>query len=54
MMEKWFEIVGLFLLIISGLLYVGAKIHFFARYSELGPGKYAEEHWFFWVERSGL
>jgi len=46
MMEKWFERVGLFLLVIIGLLY-RAKIHFFTRYGVLGPGEYVEEHWFF-------
>jgi len=49
MMEKWFERAGLFLLIIFGLLYVGAKIHFFTRYSVFGPGEYVEAHWFFWA-----
>jgi hypothetical protein len=33
---KWFERLGLFLLVIFGLLYVGAKIHFFTRYGVLG------------------
>jgi hypothetical protein len=45
-MEKWIERVGLFLLVIFGLLYVGAKIHFFTRYGVLGAGEYVEEHWF--------
>ena len=48
MMEKWFERVGLFLLVIIGLLY-RAKIHFFTRYSVFGPGEYVEAHWFFWA-----
>jgi hypothetical protein len=47
-LEKWFERVGLFLLVIIGLLY-GAKIHFFTRYGVLGPDEYVEEHWFFWA-----
>jgi hypothetical protein len=48
-MEKWLDRVGIFLLVVFGLLYVGAKIHFFTRYSPLGPGVYVEEHWPFWV-----
>ena len=48
-MGKWFERLGLFLLVIFGLLYVGAKIHFFTRYGVLSPGEYVEEHWYFWA-----
>jgi hypothetical protein len=48
-MDKWFERMGVFLLIIFGLPYVGAKIHFFTRYGVLGPGEYVEEHWLFWA-----
>ena len=49
MMGKWFERLGLFLLVIFGLLYVGAKIHFFTRYGVLSPGEYVEELWYFWA-----
>jgi hypothetical protein len=48
-MEKWLDRVGIPLLVIFGLLYVGAKIHFFTRYGVLGPGGYLEEHWPFWA-----
>jgi hypothetical protein len=48
-MEKWIERAGTFLLVLFGLLYIGAKIHFFTRYGVLGPGKYLEEHWPFWA-----
>ena len=48
-MEKWFERAGIFLLTIFGLLYLGAKIHFFTRYGVLGPAAYVEEHCFFWA-----
>jgi hypothetical protein len=48
-MEKWLDRVGIFLLVVFGLLYVGAKIHFFTRYFLLGPGAYVEEHWPFWA-----
>ncbi len=48
-MEKWFERIGIFLLVIFGLLYVGAKIHFFTRYGALGTGEYVEEHWPLWA-----
>jgi hypothetical protein len=36
-------------LVAFGLLYVGAKIHFFTRFGVMGPGRYIEEHWFFWI-----
>jgi hypothetical protein len=48
-MEKWFERLGTCLLVLFGMLYVGAKIHFFTRYGVLGPGDYVEEHWPFWA-----
>jgi hypothetical protein len=48
-MAKWFDRASVFLLIIFGLLYVGAKIHFFTHYWPLGPGAYVEEHWPFWA-----
>ena len=48
-MAKWFGRAGIFLLIIFGLVYVGAKIHFFTRYWRLGPSAYMEEHWPFWA-----
>jgi hypothetical protein len=31
-MTKWFDRASVFLLVIFGLLYLGAKIHFFTRY----------------------
>jgi hypothetical protein len=48
-MEKWFERIGTFLLVIFGLVYIGAKIHFFTRYGVLGPSEFVEEHWPFWA-----
>ena len=48
-MEKWLERVSVFLVVVCGLLFVGAKIHFFTRYGVLGPGQYVEEHWPFWA-----
>jgi hypothetical protein len=48
-MTKWFDRAGVFLLVIFGLLFFGAKIHFFTRYWPLGPGGYVEEHWLFWA-----
>jgi hypothetical protein len=44
-MTKWFDRASTFLLVIFGLLYVGAKIHFFTRYWPLSLGAYLEEHW---------
>jgi len=48
-MEKWLGRAGTFLLVLFGLLYIGAKIHFFTRYGLLRLGKYLEEHWRFWA-----
>ena len=48
-MTKWFDRASILLLILFGLLYIGAKIHFFTRYWLLGPGAYVEEHWPFWA-----
>ena len=48
-MEQWLKRVGIVLLVIFGLLYVGAKIHFFTRYGVVSPGDYGEEHWPFWA-----
>jgi len=48
-MEKWSDRTSVFLLVVFGLLYIGAKIHFFTRYGFLGPGSYVEEHWPFWA-----
>jgi hypothetical protein len=48
-MTKCFDRANVFLLIIFGLLYIGAKIHFFTRYWPLGPGAYVETHWLFWA-----
>jgi hypothetical protein len=48
-MDKWLERASVFLLVIFGLLYIAAKIHFFTRYAVLGPGKYVDEHWPLWA-----
>ena len=48
-MTKWFDRASVFLLVIFGLLYLGAKIHFFTRYWPLSLGAYVEEHWLFWA-----
>jgi hypothetical protein len=48
-MVKWLDGASVFLLVVFGLLYICAKIHFFTRYFKLGPGVYIEEHWAFWV-----
>jgi hypothetical protein len=45
-MTKWFDRASVFLLVIFGLLYLGAKIHFFTHY---WPLAYVEEHWLFWA-----
>jgi len=43
------EKVNIVLLILFGLLYVGAKIHFFSRFGVLSLGDYLEAHWYFWA-----
>ena len=48
-MAKLLEKINILLLILFGLLYVGAKIHFFTRFGELGIGDYLESHWYFWA-----
>jgi hypothetical protein len=48
-MEKWFDRASIILLVVFGLLFVGAKIHFFSRYGSLGLGAYLEEHWPLWA-----
>jgi hypothetical protein len=48
-MQKWLDRASIMLLIVCGLLYVGAKIHFSTRYSPVGLARYLEEHWFFWA-----
>jgi hypothetical protein len=48
-MERWFKRINIFLLVIFGLLYIAAKVHFFTRYGVLGPGGYLEDHWPLWA-----
>jgi polyferredoxin len=52
-MRKWTEKVSIALLVVFGLLWAGAKIHFFARYwdyYEAGDVRgYILEHWPFWA-----
>ncbi len=48
-MKKWFLKIDFVLFAVFGLLYLGAKVHFFTRYTMLAPSKYVEEHWYFWL-----
>jgi hypothetical protein len=48
-MRKWLEGMNIFLLVVVGLLYVAAKIHFFTRFRSLSTSQYLEEHWPFWA-----
>jgi hypothetical protein len=48
-MEKWLNGLGVLMMVLFGLIYVGAKIHFFTRYALLEPTGYLEEHWPFGV-----
>jgi hypothetical protein len=36
-------------IVVFGLIYVGAKIHFFSRFAVLRLGDYLEERWYFWA-----
>jgi TRAP-type C4-dicarboxylate transport system permease small subunit len=47
--KKFTDLLAVLLMVIFGLLYIAAKIHFFTRYSKLGPAGYLEEHWVFWA-----
>jgi hypothetical protein len=52
-MRKWTEKTGIVLLILLGLLWVGAKVHFFMRYGYYSKTNnlsgYLLEHWPFWA-----
>jgi hypothetical protein len=48
-MEKSSDRIDKVLVFIFILVYVGAKLHFFTRYGELGLGAYLEEHAWFWA-----
>jgi hypothetical protein len=48
-MEKWFDRAEIFCLLILGLIFAAAKIHFFTRYGSLNTVAYLQEHWLFWA-----
>jgi hypothetical protein len=48
-MKKWTDRLFILFLVVFGMLYIGAKIHFFTRYFKLGPAGYVEKHWVFWA-----
>jgi hypothetical protein len=48
-MKKWLDRLQIVLLVVFGLFYIAAKIHFFTRYFKLGLGSYLEGHWIFWA-----
>jgi protein-S-isoprenylcysteine O-methyltransferase Ste14 len=47
--KNWTDRLFILFLVIFGLFYIGAKIHFFTRYFKLGLTGYLEEHWVFWA-----
>jgi hypothetical protein len=48
-MKRLTDRLTVFLLVVFGLLYIAAKVHFFTRYFKLGSRNYLEEHWVFWA-----
>jgi hypothetical protein len=48
-MAKWYDRAEVVLLVVLGVIFIGAKIHFFTRYGLLSAGAYLEEHWPFWA-----
>ena len=48
-MRKRLEKINIVLLAVFGLLYVGAKIHFFSRFGAVSLGDYLDAHWYFWA-----
>jgi hypothetical protein len=48
-MRKRLEKINFVLLVVFGLLYVGAKIHFFSRFGAVSLGDYLDAHWYFWA-----
>jgi hypothetical protein len=48
-MGKRLEKINIVLLAVFGLLYVGAKIHFFSRFGAVSLGEYLDAHWYFWA-----
>jgi len=48
-MGNWFERAEGICILILGLIFIAAKIHFFTRYGSLSAGAYLEEHWLFWA-----
>lgn len=48
-MDLWFRRAEITLLILLGMVYVAAKIHFFTRYQPNNSLAYMAEHWPFWA-----
>ncbi len=48
-MKKWVDMAEILLIVIGGVIYIGAKVHFFTRYRQLSTGAYLEEHSAFWA-----
>jgi|WetSurMetagenome_2_1015567.scaffolds.fasta_scaffold947141_1 hypothetical protein len=48
-MRRWTERAALILMVLSGLVWVGAKIHFLARLGARNVDGYLAEHWPFWA-----
>jgi hypothetical protein len=43
-MAKWCVRAEVVLILVLGVIFIGAKIHFFTRYGLLSTGAYLEEH----------
>jgi hypothetical protein len=48
-MDLWFRRIEITLLVMLGLVYVAAKIHFFTRYQAHDSMTYVAGHWPFWA-----
>jgi len=48
-LETWCDRIDKVLVVISILLYVAAKFHFFTHYGTLSLGAYLEQHAWFWA-----
>jgi hypothetical protein len=48
-MRRWTERAALILMVLAGLVWVGARTHLLARVGARGFDRYLDEHWPFWI-----
>jgi len=48
-MKRRIEAAVIFLCVVGVLIYLGAKVHFFTRFGQIGDGEYLKQHRHFWV-----